>query len=37
MLTVIKRNGRTEPLDISKIKKYTSSAVAGLDLSLIHI
>lgn len=31
MLTVIKRNGRTEPLDISKIKKYTSSAVAGLD------
>jgi ribonucleoside-diphosphate reductase alpha chain len=31
MLTVIKRNGRTEPLDISKIKKYTSSAVEGLD------
>ncbi|MDR2100045.1 MAG: ribonucleoside-diphosphate reductase subunit alpha [Campylobacteraceae bacterium] len=31
MLTVIKRNGRTEPLDVSKIKKYTSSAVEGLD------
>jgi ribonucleoside-diphosphate reductase alpha chain len=31
MLTVIKRNGRTEPLDISKIKKYTSSAVEGLE------
>jgi ribonucleoside-diphosphate reductase alpha chain len=31
MITVIKRNGRTEPLDITKIQKYTSSAVEGLD------
>jgi len=31
MITVIKRNGRTEPLDISKIQKYTSAAVKGLD------
>jgi ribonucleoside-diphosphate reductase alpha chain len=31
MLTVRKRNGRIEPLDISKIKKYTSAAVAGLE------
>ena len=31
MLTVVKRNGRTEPLDISKIKKYTSMAVEGLE------
>jgi len=31
MITVIKRNGRIEPLDISKIQKYTSSAVEGLD------
>jgi ribonucleoside-diphosphate reductase alpha chain len=31
MLTVQKRNGRIEPLDISKIKKYTSSAVEGLE------
>ncbi len=30
MITVIKRNGRTEPLDISKIQKYTSAAVKGL-------
>lgn len=29
-LTVIKRNGRIETLDITKIQKYTSSAVAGL-------
>ncbi|RAX55140.1 ribonucleoside-diphosphate reductase subunit alpha [Helicobacter sp. 16-1353] len=29
-LTVIKRNGRIEKLDITKIQKYTSSAVAGL-------
>ena len=28
--TVIKRNGRIEILDITKIKKYTSSAVEGL-------
>ncbi len=31
MLTVVKRNGRIEPLDISKIKKYTKDAVEGLD------
>ncbi|AFL67401.1 ribonucleoside-diphosphate reductase subunit alpha [Sulfurospirillum barnesii] len=31
MLTVLKRNGRIEPLDISKIQKYTSSAIQGLD------
>jgi ribonucleoside-diphosphate reductase alpha chain len=31
MITVIKRNGRREPLDISKIQKYTSAAVKGLD------
>jgi ribonucleoside-diphosphate reductase alpha chain len=31
MITVQKRNGRTEPLDISKIQKYTSSACEGLD------
>ncbi len=30
MLTVTKRNGRVEPLDISKIQKYTSAAVKGL-------
>lgn len=30
MITIIKRNGRTEKLDISKIQKYTSAAVAGL-------
>ena len=30
MITVIKRNGRTEALDISKIQKYTSAAVEGL-------
>ncbi len=29
-MKVIKRNGRTEELDISKIKKYTSEAVLGL-------
>ena len=29
-MKVIKRNGRTEELDVSKIKKYTSEAVAGL-------
>jgi len=29
-LKVLKRNGRTEELDVSKIKKYTSEAVAGL-------
>jgi ribonucleoside-diphosphate reductase alpha chain len=31
MITIIKRNGRREPLDISKIQKYTSDAVKGLD------
>ncbi|MDX1808660.1 MAG: ribonucleoside-diphosphate reductase subunit alpha [Sulfurospirillaceae bacterium] len=31
MLTVQKRNGRIEPLDISKIQKYTQSAVEGLE------
>ena len=31
MITVKKRNGRIEPLDISKIKKYTSGAVEGLE------
>ncbi|ASM40742.1 ribonucleoside-diphosphate reductase subunit alpha [Campylobacter sp. RM12327] len=30
-MKVIKRNGRTEELDISKIKKYTKEAVEGLD------
>jgi len=30
MITIIKRNGRTEPLDITKIQKYTSAAVEGL-------
>ncbi|MBR8461392.1 ribonucleoside-diphosphate reductase subunit alpha [Campylobacter sp. faydin G-140] len=30
-MKVVKRNGRTEELDISKIKKYTSEAVAGLE------
>ncbi len=31
MITIIKRNGRREPLDITKIQKYTSAAVKGLD------
>jgi len=31
MLTVIKRSGRTEALDISKIQKYTTSATKGLE------
>lgn len=31
MITVIKRNGRIEQLDITKIQKYTSAAVEGLD------
>ncbi|CAD7288115.1 ribonucleoside-diphosphate reductase subunit alpha [Campylobacter suis] len=30
-MKVLKRNGRTEELDISKIKKYTTEAVAGLE------
>ena len=31
MLTVTKRNGRIEPLDITKIQKYTREAVEGLE------
>lgn len=31
MLRVIKRSGRVETLDITKIQKYTSEAVAGLE------
>jgi len=31
MITIIKRNGRRETLDIAKIQKYTSSAVKGLN------
>ena len=30
-MKVIKRNGRTEELDISKIKKYTTAAVEGIE------
>lgn len=30
-MKVIKRNGRTEELDIAKIKKYTGEAIEGLD------
>ncbi len=30
MIRVVKRDGRVEPLDISKIQKYTSDSVAGL-------
>jgi ribonucleoside-diphosphate reductase alpha chain len=30
MITIIKRNGRRETLDITKIQKYTSAAVKGL-------
>lgn len=30
-MKVIKRNGRTEELDISKIKKYTTEAIDGLE------
>ena len=29
-MKVVKRNGRTEELDIAKIKKYTKDAVAEL-------
>ncbi len=31
MLTVIKRNGRIEPLDVTKIQKYTRDSVIGLE------
>ncbi len=31
MIRVIKRNGRVEPLDISKIQKYTKAACDGLN------
>ncbi len=30
MISIIKRNGRSESLDITKIQKYTSAAVKGL-------
>ncbi|WP_069637845.1 ribonucleoside-diphosphate reductase subunit alpha [Campylobacter pinnipediorum] len=30
-MKVIKRNGRTEELDVSKIKKYTTEAIEGLE------
>ena len=30
MITIIKRNGRSEPLDITKIQKYTAASVHGL-------
>jgi len=30
MITIIKRNGRSEPLDITKIQKYTAASVKGL-------
>jgi len=30
MISIIKRNGRREPLDITKIQKYTSGSVEGL-------
>ena len=31
MLTVVKRNGRIEPLDVTKIQKYTRDSVLGLE------
>ena len=31
MIRIVKRNGRVETLDVSKIQKYTSAAVEGLD------
>jgi len=31
MVRVVKRNGRVETLDVSKIQKYTSAAVEGLE------
>jgi len=31
MIRVVKRNGRVETLDVTKIQKYTSAAVEGLD------
>jgi len=31
MIRVVKRNGRVETLDVSKIQKYTAAAVEGLD------
>ena len=30
-ITVTKRNGRIEPLDIAKIQKHTYAAVEGLE------
>ncbi|MGT0109165.1 hypothetical protein V5H57_05945 [Helicobacter pylori] len=31
MITVVKRNGRIEPLDITKIQKYTKDATDNLE------
>jgi len=31
MIRVVKRNGRVETLDVSKIQKYTAASVEGLD------
>jgi len=31
MIKVVKRNGRIEALDVTKIQKYTSAAVEGLN------
>ncbi|WP_279129286.1 ribonucleoside-diphosphate reductase subunit alpha [Helicobacter winghamensis] len=31
MLTVVKRNGRIEPLDVTKIQKHTKDSVLGLE------
>ncbi|MBD3798099.1 MAG: ribonucleoside-diphosphate reductase subunit alpha, partial [Campylobacterales bacterium] len=31
MIKVVKRNGRVEPLDITKIQKYTQESVRDLD------
>jgi len=31
MIRVVKRSGRVETLDVSKIQKYTSAAVDGLE------
>ena len=31
MIRVVKRNGRVETLDVTKIQKYTLAAVEGLD------
>ncbi|MEJ2528333.1 MAG: ATP cone domain-containing protein, partial [Sulfurovaceae bacterium] len=31
MIRVVKRNGRVETLDVTKIQKYTAAAVEGLE------